>query len=261
MKKVLHERVIFEKKDRVATITLDRADRLNAFDTAMYVAVNEALELYRDDKDLWVAIIQANGEKVFCAGADVKELSENAKNGLNQALGGLLFDNGMVTNKPILAAVQGFCVGEGVNLILGCDMVFADESSTFKISEPKIGTNAIDIPIKLGKKIGYNKAFAFLMPGDEKGALWCKEAGLVEVITSRGAVQTEALAFAQRIANEAGPLAIRAQKETLWRSVFEDESIARTEGITMRTAIRESKDYAEGRTAFLEKRSPQFVGE
>ncbi len=261
MRKVLHERVIFETTDRVATITLDRSDRLNAFDAAMYLGVNEALELYRDDKDLWVAIIQARGEKAFSAGADVKALDENAKNGLNRGLGELSLDTSMVTSKPIIAAVQGHCVGEGVNLILACDLVFADESAVFMISEPKIGTNAIDIPIKLGKKIGYSKAFAFLTPGDGKNAQWCKEAGLVETVTSAGTVQAEALAFAQRIAIEAGPLAIQSQKETLWRSVFEDESIAREVGIERRTAMRLTKDYAEGRNAFLEKRKPHFLGE
>jgi len=256
-----HERVLFEQNGRVAIITLNRPERLNAFDSALYEGVNQALETFRDDPGLWVAIIQANGDRAFSAGADMNALNELAAQGITAALGDLLIDTEMVTNKPIIAAVHGHCVGEGVNLILGCDMVFADESASFMISEAKVGTNAVDIPIKLAKKLGYAKAFAFLTPGDGKDANWCERAGLVEFVTPNGEVKAQALAYAQRICEEAGPLAIRAQKETLWRAVFEDEVVAKEKGSEMRLAIRQSSDYAEGRSAFLEKRKAEFRGE
>ena len=176
-------------------------------------------------------------------------------------MGGLLFDGGMVTDKPIIAAVHGHCVGEGINLILGCDMIFAEESANFMISEAKVGTNAVDIPIKLAKKLGYGKAFALLTPGDGKDAAWCESAGLVEVITPNGEVKAQALAFAKRICEISGPLAIRAQKETLWHAVFEDERTAKEKGTEKRAMIRQSKDYTEGRQAFLEKRKPVFKAE
>jgi enoyl-CoA hydratase/carnithine racemase len=258
--KEFHERVLFEEKNRVAVITLNRPERLNAFDAGMYSGVNEALETFRDNPELWVAIIQASGDVAFSAGADIKALNELAQQGSTASLGGLLFDTEMVTNKPIIAAVHGHCVGEGINLVLCCDMVFADESANFMISEPKVGTNAVDIPIKLAKKLGYPKAFAFLTPGDGKDAAWCERAGLVEVVTPVGEVQEQALAFAIRIVEESGPLAIRAQKETLWLSVFEDDIKAKEKGTAMRLAIRRSSDYAEGRAAFLEKRKPHFKG-
>jgi len=255
------DRVVFETKGPVAIISLDRPERLNAFDAAMYRGVNRALETFRDDDSLWVAIIQGNGERAFCAGADVNALDNNAQQGVLKALGGLLLDDGMVTDKPIIAAVHGHCVGEGVNLILGCDLVLADQSSSFMVSEAKVGTNAVDIPIKLGKKIGYNKTFAMLSPGDGKSADWCERAGLVETVTADGTVKQQALAFAQQLCERSAPLAIRAQKETLWRSVFEDEHGARERGLVLRDEMRRSKDYAEGRAAFLEKRKPRFVGQ
>ncbi len=254
------DRVTLEVVGRVAVISLDRPDRLNAFDADMYNGMNEALDRLATDPDLWAGVIQAKGERAFSAGADVRALNENAKNGIKAALGGLKLDDAMVTNKPLIAAVHGFCVGEGVSLALCCDMIVADPEATFIISEAKVGTNAVDIPIKLGKKIGYSKAFAFLTPGDAKSAEWCERAGFVEVISEAGQVQETALGLATRICEESGPLAIRAQKETLWRSVFEEEAAAKEVGLAMRTAIRLSADYKEGREAFLEKRKPEFKG-
>ena len=256
-----HDRVLFEAVGRMAVITLNRPQKMNAFDADMYLGVNEALVRFRDDDSLWAAVIQANGERAFSAGADMNALGENARQGITAALGGLILDDDMVTNKPIIAAVHGHCVGEGVNLVLGCDFVFADVAANFIISEPKVGTNAVDIPIKLGKKLGYSKAFAFLTPGDGMSAQWCQQAGLVEIISEAGQVQADALSFATRLCQESGPLAIQAQKETLWRSVFENEDIAKERGLAMRQNIRKSHDYTEGREAFLEKRPPNFKGE
>ena len=129
------ERVTYAVESRVATITLDRAERLNAFDGATYEGINDALVAFRDDDNAWAAVIQAAGTRAFSAGADVHALNENARRGITMGLGSLLLDSDMVTDKPLIAAVQGHCVGEGVNLILGCDVVFADTTARFAVSE------------------------------------------------------------------------------------------------------------------------------
>ncbi|MBD3646537.1 MAG: enoyl-CoA hydratase/isomerase family protein, partial [Pseudomonadales bacterium] len=180
--------------------------------------------------------------------------------GIVTGLGSLLLDDEMVNNKPIIAAVHGHCVGEGVNLVLGCDMVFADETASFMISEVRLGVNPVDIPFKLARRLGYAKAFSFLTPGEAKDAEWARDAGLVEAVVPAGQVQAAAFEFARRICAECGPLAVRAQKEVLWRAVFDDEDVAREVGNKLRTSVRKSEDYAEGRRAFLEKRPPAFKG-
>ncbi len=260
MKEIFADRVTYEVADRVALITLDRADRMNAFDAAMYEGVNAALTRFRDDEGAWAAVIQAHGERAFTVGADVNALNDNASKGITTGLGGLLIDSEMVTDKPIIAAVHGYCIGEGVNLILGCDTVFADETAKFMISEVKIGVNPVDIPLKLAKLVGYAKAFSFLSPGDAKSAAWMQQAGLIEEVSAPGMVTSDALEFARGLVSRCAPLALRAQKATLWHAVHRDEDTARQLGNERRTLVRLSDDYAEGRLAFMEKRSPQFSG-
>ena len=255
----LHDRVCYEVVDRIAFITLDRPERLNAFDGAMYDGVNEALDRFDADDSAWVAIIQASSDRAFTAGADVKALDKAAKGGSFTALGGLKLDTEMVTDKPIIAAVHGHCVGEGVNLALACDMIFADSSARFTISEVRIGTNPVDIPLKLARRLPYALAFSFLTPGDGKDAAWMQTAGLAEV-SAPGQARKDAEAFARRIVNECGPLAVRAQKATLWQASFGEAQEARMLGEERRAIIRRSADYAEGRSAFLEKRNPRFQG-
>lgn len=255
-----HDRVNYDVNDRIATVTLDRADKLNAFDGAMYEGLNAALERFRDDDQAWVVVIQANGERTFTAGADVNALNENAKKGITSGLGSLLLDTNMVTDKPILVAVQGHCVGEGVNLVLGCDLVFADTTATFIISEVRIGVNPVDIPVKLARRLGYNQAFEFLTPGDPMSAAWMNRAGLVHTVCEAGKVRDRAHEFARRLVTECAPLALRAQKATLWHAAFRNENEAKELGEARRVKIRKSDDYSEGRKAFLEKRNPEFTG-
>lgn len=255
------DRVNLEVTGKVATITLDRPDQLNAFDAAMYAGINGALTAFRDDPNAWVAVIQASGERAFSVGADINALNENARRGVTSGLGTLLIDRDMVTDKPIIAAVHGHCVGEGVNLVLGCDVVFADDTASFMVSEVRIGVNPVDIPLKLAQRLGYAKSFALLNPGEGKSAMWAMRAGLVEHVSRAGEVQADAQAFARRLAKECAPLAVRAQKATLWEASFGDPAKARREGDERRLMIRQSRDYQEGRHAFMEKRKPGFTGD
>jgi len=254
------ERVLYETRGHVAVITLNRPAVLNAFDRDMYDGVNHALQLFRDDSTAYVGVLQAAGDRAFSAGADVKAIAADMEAGTFEGYGPLISDNNMVTAKPIIAAVHGHCIGEGVNLMLACDLVVADETTKVAVSEARIGINAVDIPLKLARKLGYAKAFALLAPGDAKDAAWCQAAGLVEIVTPAGQAQSRAFELATDIAQSCAPLAVQAQKETLWRAVFEDEAAGRRAGMNWRELTRSSRDYAEGQTAFIERRKPIFTG-
>lgn len=259
MTKKFADRVIFEVHDRVAVITLSRPEKMNTFDQPMFDGLNEALETVRDDDGIWVAVIQGAGERAFSAGVDVNALGEAVTKG--ESLGPCILSTSMVTDKPIIAAVHGYCVGEGVNLALSCDVVMADETAVFMVPEVKLGTAPVDIPLKLARRMSYSHSFALLNPGVGKDAGWALQAGLVEKIAPKGEVQAQALEYAQSIAKECGPLAVRMQKYVLWEATYGSPQVAAQEGEAMRLEIRQSDDFAEGRVAFLEKRPPNFTGQ
>ena len=254
------EPILYERQGRVAIITLNRPQVINAFTRQMYGLFNSAIEQFRDDDEAWVCIVRGAGERGFCSGVDIKALSADLAAGVANTAVSLNICTEMVTPKPIIAAVHGHCVGEGVNLVLACDLVVAEESSRFFVSEARVGVNAVDIPLKLAQKAGYFAAFEMLLGLEGKSAAWCKEAGLVNMVVEDGTAVSAALTLANRLNTETAPLAIRAMKETLWRAVMEGQADGRSAGIRWRDTITQSQDWAEGRAAFTEKRPSQFIG-
>lgn len=247
--------VLYEQQGKVALITLNRPRVINAFNRAMYVGVNAALERFRDDNEAWVAIITGAGERGFCSGVDLK-----AAAGETEPLPPLTICDEMVTPKPIITAVHGHCIGEGFNLAIATDMIIAEEGSNFFVPEARVGVNAVDIPLKLARKLGYFPTFELLMGLEGKTADWCYNAGLINQVVPNGTVVEAALAWANRLLDETAPLPIRAMKETLWRAFHENQASGREAGLAWRNKIADSQDWAEGRAAFAQKRKPNYRG-
>ncbi|MEM7347437.1 MAG: enoyl-CoA hydratase-related protein [Chloroflexota bacterium] len=256
----MSDSILYERRARVALITLNRPQVINAFNRDMYLSFNEAMETFRDDDDAWVAVITGARSRGFCSGVDLKAMQAELAAGITEPLPPLSICREMVTPKPIIAAVQGHCIGEGVNLALSCDMIIAAENANFFVSEARVGVNAVDIPIKLSQKLGYFAAFELLMGLEGKSAAWCQAAGLVNQVVDNGTVVEAALAWANRLCDETAPLAIRAMKETLWRGVLENETSGREAGIRWREMIGNSEDWVEGKIAFSERRKANFLG-
>ncbi len=253
-------RVRFEKSGHVATLILDRPQVLNAFDRAMYAEFDTCMARVRDDDSVRVAVVTGAGERAFSAGVDIKALDSDLAGGNADGYGPLCISAGMFTDKPIIAAVEGHCIGEGFALVLSCDIVIAAESARFSVPEARIGVNAIDIPLLLARRAGYMQAFALLADGRPRSAAWCLDAGLAALVTANGEALPTARELAVRIAGECAPLAVRAMKSTLHTAVHGSHEAAREIGARSRAAILESADFAEGRVAFASKRRPVFSG-
>ena len=252
----------FEVEDGVATIVINRPERMNAMDTEHYEALSEAWIRVRDDRDIRVAIIAGAGGRAFSVGADLKSrfsrVEEWSDLWLTQK--GQLLNRGLEVWKPVISAIDGYCLGGGVTLMLATDIRVADETATFGVSEVKRGL----IPANGGTQRLINQlphavAMEMLLVGDTMSAQDALRWGLINRIMPAGKALDGAREYAARIAANA-PLAVQAAKELALRSRDVDLATGlRIEQLIART-LRGTEDAAEGPRAFAEKRPPQFKG-
>jgi E-phenylitaconyl-CoA hydratase len=248
--------------DGIATITINRPDRLNAMDTEHYEALSAAWQRVRDDSDIRVAIITGAGGKAFTVGADLKSRfsSEEAWADLWMTQKGQLLNRGLEIWKPVLSAINGYCLGGGMTLMLATDIRVADETATFSVAEVKRGL----IPAnggtqRLVRQVPHAIAMEMLLTGDAINAQDALRWGLINRVAPAGGALDVAQDLARKIAANA-PLAVQATKEMAIRSRDVDLATGlRMEQLVART-LRATEDAKEGRTAFAEKRPAQFKG-
>lgn len=251
--------VLYEKKDRIAHITLNRPDRLNAIDAETAVELIKIWTDFRDDDSVWVGILSGNG-KSFCAGADVSAMSSGQKWTLGQS--SLLFGEKKIgpTNygiwKPLIAAVHGNVLGAGFYLASECDLRIASEDARFGLPEPRIGIPTLFTPF-LRRFLTDGRAMELLLVGDMLDARQAYDWGLVSRLVPREKLLTVAEELARRLCENA-PLVLRSMKEVYHRSRWMncDSTMALIEHVF--TPVMNSEDAVEGKAAFVEKRSPQW---
>ncbi len=254
-------KVLYELKDHVATITLNRPEARNAINGQVRQDLNDAWATFRDDPDAWVAILTAVGD-VFCAGADLKD-----GKGSTGTFGGTFwekptvnsFESGMELFKPTIAAVNGPCIGYGLTGVLFCDFVLASDRARFAYPEVSIGVPTIVGSIRLPQKVGWSNAMELLLTGESVDAQRAKEMGLVWRLCPHEELLAQAQAWAQ-VLTKAAPIAQRATKEVAWRSASMGWTEAVRFGETMRKVAAQSPDAVEGRQAWLERRAPEWTG-
>src|SRR5438477_12364255 len=210
----VNDTVRYELDDHVATITYNRPDALNAIDGEMRRGLNDAFSRFRDDEDAWVAIVTGAG-RAFCAGADMVDGAGAAgefagtfweKPTLNS------FESGREIFKPVIAAVNGYCLGYGWSLVTWCDFVIASERAEFGFPEVGIGVPTIVGAIRLPQRINWQYAMELLLTGDRINAERAKEIGLVGWVVPHETLIDEARALAHRLLAGAPPAA-RVTKE------------------------------------------------
>ena len=246
----------------IALITINRPERLNAMDAEHYQALSQAWMRVRDDPDVRVAIITGAGEKSFTTGADIKSFltapAELSQMWLTQR--DPLLNRGLEVWKPVIAAVNGYCLGGGMTLMLATDIRVASTTATFSLAEVKRGVVAGNGGTqRVLDQLPYAIAMEMLLTGDgidaEAAARW----GLVNKVVPQAELLDTAYAYAKKIAANA-PLAVQAAKELAVRS----REMDRVTGLRFEAVINRmlsmTEDAKEGPAAFAAKRAPDFKG-
>ncbi|WP_433504850.1 enoyl-CoA hydratase/isomerase family protein [Pseudonocardia halophobica] len=252
----------FEVKDHIALITLNRPERMNAMDAEAYQDLSDAWTEVRDNPDIRVAVVTGAGDKAFSAGADLKSFlgspTDLSDFWLTQQ--GQLLNRGIEMWKPVIAAVNGYCLGGGLTLMLATDLRFATPSATFALSEVRRGV----LPgnggtQRLIEQLPHAVAMEVLLVGDRFDAETALRWGLINRIVDHDVLLEAAFDAARRISENA-PLAVQATKELALRSRDVDRATGLRLEESLLKLLRHSSDAIEGPRAFAEKRPPAFVG-
>jgi enoyl-CoA hydratase len=249
--------ILKEIQGRVALITLNRPEALNALNSALISELNHALDELESNRDIG-CIVLTGSAKAFAAGADIKEMAELKYPQIY--LDDLFSDSDRVANrrKPIIAAVAGFALGGGCELALMCDFILAADNARFGQPEIKLGVlPGMGGTQRLTRAVGKAKAMEMCLTGRLIDAVEAERAGLVARIVPQDQLLEEALKVAQTIAAKSLPVAMMV-KESVNRA-FE---VSLAEGIRFERRVFHaafaSEDQKEGMAAFIEKREPTF---
>ena len=253
--------LIIEKEKAIATLTLNRPDRLNALDAVLLrESLPNGIDDVTKDDDIRVVILTGAGRS-FCAGADVNEIK-----GMPSPRWVRLMPLGWVAlafqkcNKPIIAAINGPAVGGGLSLTLLCDFRIASEQATFSMLFVNMGL----IPdggstYNLPRIVGLSKALQLVLTGDKIDAAEAKRVGLVDEVVPANKLMDTTTELASRITRGA-PIAVELAKRSLYNGLYNTlEQQLYVEGDAQRLCAR-SSDHKEAIKAYLEKRDPVFKG-
>ncbi len=252
----------FDVVDDIAVVTINRPEAMNALDDQAYRDLSRVWCDIRDDPKINAAIVTGAGERAFCAGADIKTFltGERPVADLWQTQQGQLLNRGIELWKPVIAAVNGACIGGGMTLLLSCDIRIAVPSASFGLAEVKRGVFAANGGTqRLIEQIPYALAMELLLTGEAWGAERAERWGLINRIVPPEDLMEAAFGVARLICSNA-PLAVRATKELAIRSRDMDRAVGLRLEQTMFEILRKTEDATEASNAFREGAKPKFRG-
>jgi len=249
----------------IATVLLNRPEAMNAVDPEMRALLHQTWERIKTDENIWVAIITGAGEKAFSTGSDLKKTMPIRESFARQALGtpiagtGAMI-SGMETDKPLIAAVNGYAMGGGMELALACDIRICSQNAQFALSEVKVGS----LPgsggtQRLPRAVSLSNAMLMLLTGDRIDANEAYRIGLVSKVVPQAELMKTAREIAESIAANA-PLSVRAVKRLVRQGLDMPLSQAIETERYVFGLLYNSEDRVEGRKAFAEKRKPNYKG-
>lgn len=256
-----YETISIEKRDSIAVLTINRPDKLNALSSKVHTEGVHILDELKNDKEIRVVLIRGAGEKAFVAGADISEFAGASPVQQRDIMNSRsLFTVLDTFPKPIIAMINGFCLGGGNELAMACDIRIASDKSRF--GQPEINLGIIcggGGTQRLTRLIGESKAMEMILTGDMIDAQTAFNYGLVNYIYPVDELEAKTMELADKIA-EKSPIALQMSKEAVKfasRSNI-DEGLRRE--IDLFAICFSTEDKQEGVSAFLEKRKPIFKG-
>ena len=261
--------VRYEVDGRLATITIDRPEAMNALDPPMLFGLAEAWDRAEEDDDVWVVLITGAGDKAFCVGADLKTtIPATAATARGEATDPgqrwppmprtLLRDR--FYPKPIVAAVNGHCIAGGLELLLATDLRYASTNATFGLQEVKWGLFPIaGSTVRLPRQVPYCRAMEVLLLGERVDAPSALAMGLINEVVEPDRLAPRAREIAERLCRN-GPVAVRKIKESVVKGLGLAMAQAYQEELRLGAEVFASADAVEGPQAFAEKREPRFEG-
>ncbi|HAL46139.1 MAG: hypothetical protein FI707_15070 [SAR202 cluster bacterium] len=269
-----NQEVIYEKKGRIAFVTINRPERMNAVALSTNAEMYDIWTDFLEDPEVWIGIISGAGGKAFCAGSDIKEMTTRpAGERVSKDSDSPHQEGGMAHReiwKPLIAAVNGYCLGGGLEIAMACDIIIASDTSSFGVPEIRnVGGFPGDGGIhRLPRHVPRKIAMEMLLTGTRISAERALRIGLINKIVPPDQVMDEAIAMANTI-NENSPVAARVSKEIATKTMdlpleyYESEAdkawdLDRIVGAKLRNS--EDSKSREGPRSFVEKRKPVWLG-
>ncbi len=261
----MFEYIEVERDGPLTLVRINRPERMNALHPPAQKELDQVFDDFQNDDDQWVGIITGAGEKAFSAGNDLKYQAEHGSAAVREQMAGVKGGFGGLHRrtdlyKPLIAAVNGFALGGGFEIVLCCDIVIAAEHASFGLPEPHVGLMAGAGGVhRLPRHVPHHLAMGMILTGRHISAHQAAEYGLVnEVVAAQGLLAT-ARRWAEQILQGA-PLSVRASKEAAMRAIDLPLEQALSVSYPGMQAMYASEDLVEGPKAFAEKRAPVWKG-
>jgi crotonobetainyl-CoA hydratase len=250
-----------ERRDHILTITLNRPEVLNAMNPAAHFELDKVFDMYASDSELRVAIITGAGDRAFCVGTDLKELSRT--NDHRKPPGGFC---GITTRfdlyKPIIAAVNGLCLGGGAEIVAACDLAIASDNAEFGLVEPRVGLAALGGGAlqRLARELPMKDAMMMILTGKRISAQEALRTSFINQVVPQSDLMSSARELALEIL-KCAPLAVQASKQVMLQSLaMPDLKKSMKTRYELAEVMLKSRDALEGPLAFAEKRIPKWTG-
>lgn len=243
------------------TLTIDRPEVLNALHREGHFEMADALDRYAADPDLRVAIIRGAGDRAFCVGTDLKALAATGDH-TKPVTGFAGITHQFDLWKPTIAAVNGLCLGGGMEIVAACDLAVAADHAQFALPEPLVGLAALGGGLlqRLPRQIAMKDAMWMVLTAQRVSADEAERMRLVNQVVPRAELMARAHAVAQQVL-ACAPLAVQASKQVMLQSLAQaDLASSMHENYDMAQRMLVSQDAREGPRAFAEKRKPHWCG-